>query len=75
MLVEMFCVAPVIVRFALEHDVVDAGQTFTVHVLPDGEMAVLLGTESPAKEPEPSRDCAGTGIVVFLSKGAPFQKY
>jgi hypothetical protein len=72
---EMFCVAPVIVRFALEHEVVEAGHTFTVQVLPAGLMDVLLGTLNPANEPVPSSTCGFVGMVVFLSNGAPFQKY
>lgn len=72
---EMFCVAPVIVRFALAHEVVEAGQTFTVQVLPDGEMDVLLGTLTPENDPDPSSASGPVGIVVLLSNGTPFQKY
>lgn len=69
---EMFCVAPVIVRFAVTHEVVDAGHTFTANWLCDGEMVLLSGTARPAKEPVPSSVIGPT--VVLILNGTPFWK-
>lgn len=71
----IFSDPPVIVRFADEHGVVEAGQACTVHVLPEGVIDVLLGTTTPENEPEPSSARGAWGIVVLLSNGVPLKKY
>jgi len=56
----------------LEHEVVEAGQAWKTHVLPEGVMKLLSGTSAPEKAPlafsEPEMTCD-------TLKGAPLNLY